>query len=242
MTDNELGVPAPSDLAPSFPLIHGEDQIDRGELAEDVMDISRSDVDEGEITEITDYISEPSGAIMNSNALPDREDTYEPPLTINPVTMDIPAFQQDGPTTQVSLSDTSEVPPDDNLEDSEKPRVPKTSRDSSENADGLGESLATSRSQSSTDDSDQDDYEPPEPVTPAEGPILPLNHDVDSLEPLNPSRDTDSPSANHSLASSIAPINHGQVDSTVPEPEDIDNPEVCSLHHLQCRTNQLPGC
>ncbi len=229
-TTNEVEVPAPMTLTALCPSIHDMDQIGNGELAEDVMDISRSDIDEGEIT---DY-GPKSPDLVDQTPLPESEDTYEPPLTIDPVPLHPSTSQQCEIVSPVAESDPSHVTPNGTQEDVELSRDSRASSDSSQDTNESGEILAESRSQPLNDDSDPDDYEPPEPATLVEAPTPLLSRDIDSADKSFSPRDPNALSAIPLLPNSITSALQDRVDSINTEIVDTYHPTVRSHSFFQC--------
>lgn len=226
MATNDVEVPAATALRPS---IHEMDEIGNGELAEDVMDISQSDVDEGEIT---DY-SPDSPDLVDQTLLPESEDTYEPPLTIDPVPLHPSTSQQCGNGSPVAETDASHITRNGTQEDFEPSRDSRASSDSSPDTNESGEILAEPRSQPLNDDSDPDDYEPPEPATLVEAPTPLLSRDIDSTDTSFSPRDPNALAAIQSLPKSIMSASQDRVDSLNTEILEIDYPTVRSHSYCQ---------
>ena len=229
MVETEAEHDAQSNSAPSSPVMDGDDQTDSGDLADDLMDISRSDVDEGEIT---DYSPEALGVAEKPIPLPEIEDTYEPPLTVNPMILRTPDFPPNRATAHASVSDPSQVTPVADQENSEF-QSPKSSMYSSEDTDEIDTGPDATRTQALADDSDPDDYEPPEPSTPTETLVLPVSRDFVSSEPANPIQDTDSSLNTQSLPSGVELEIHNRANGIIPERVNIVHPKVCTCHDLQ---------
>ena len=231
LTNNEGEVPAAAKTQAPLSPSHSVDQTGNGALAEDVMDISYSDVDEGEIT---DHSSEPPGTVENQTSSPENEDTYEPPLTVDPVPLRAPPSQQNERIPSASASDFAHAGPSGSLGDIGKTRDFRVSSDSLEDTNEPGETSAASRSQSLADDSDPDEYEPPEPATPVKTPTLPLNHDYVSPEPSSSPKGPSAPSVDQSSSSSVVQGIQDQTDGMIAKPPDIDSPRVRFYHNLYC--------
>ena len=149
-------------------------------LAGDVMDISRSDIDEGEII---DYSPE-SPAVQQSQA--DQEEVYEPPPTIG-TELALPSKaveliepkQTPFPTTLLAaqaeagdaVDGTSQIPQGASVVGSTDMRF------------DVGSKQPASCSQDSfiKNIDDSDDYEPPEPVSPSTNGLVTI--DVEALDP-----------------------------------------------------------
>ena len=143
-----------------------------GELEEDVMDISKSDLDEGEISE---YAPQSIQSVAQSV---EREDAYEPPNSIDvkqtptkpPMDLRI-SQQQSGGHTVYHLGPSISKPQDD-VEDHTNHQIPEKSKVTtsptylSKQAENLDTRPIQRVSSNNTDESD--DYEPPEPVSPSE--------------------------------------------------------------------------
>lgn len=220
-----MEVPAARTLAALPPPIHDVDQNGNRELAEDVMDISRSDADEGEIT---DYSPESPNLVEDQVPLLGSEDTYEPPLTIDPVPLHTSTLQQGENDSHVTKSNPSHVTPTGTQEDTEPSRDSEASNDSSEDTNESGEILDASRSQPLNDDSDPDDYEPPEPATPVEAPTPLLSHDINSTDTSFSQRDPNALSAIQSLSANVTSAGQDRVDSIATKIVDTDSPTVRS--------------
>ena len=144
-----------------------------GELEEDVMDISKSDVDEGEISE---YAPQSIRSVAQSV---EREGAYEPPNNIDvkqtptnpPLDLRI-GQQQSGGHTVYHLGPSSTSKPQDDVEDYTNHQIPEKSKVAtsptylSKQAENLDIRPIQRVLSNNTDESD--DYEPPEPVSPSE--------------------------------------------------------------------------
>ena len=228
--NDELDVPSSGIQVPSPPFIHDEEQIQNGVPAEDVMDISSSEVDEGEIT---DYSPEPPKSV-DEGLIPEVDDTYEPPLAIDPVLLSASTSQPHQPVTGAPAPASPLVEPSGKQEDIEESHDLQPRSKSLEDTNESGEITAISRSQSAANDSDPDDYEPPEPATPVELPIMPLNHDNHSSEPSDTPQDPDVSSAVQSTVPNAAPGVQDQLGATCTASVDIDTPKVSAYHSSQC--------
>lgn len=168
------------------PILHPtEDQLSDGELEEDVMDLSRSDVDEGEITE---YTPEPHFKTDNVVDMEEDGESYKPPS-------DVASMQPSAPDPIIALRHSDDdyeakakfsvvlaSPSNANDVDQEMSGVSQVSVDISEKADIQDGGLFPRRTHSLADTSDSD-YEPPEPTPPA--------NDA-RPQPLGPAPDTSS--------------------------------------------------
>ena len=212
---------------PSPPLISPASQAGDATLAEDVMDISSSscssNIDEGEITE---YSPEPPNTVEDAIPIPESENTYEPPLTIDSVPLRTPAAGQGELIARATVSVLSQVGPNDLQEGVENSVNLQASRGSTEVTNESGEISTASCSQSLADDSDSDDYEPPEPAIPVEASTLPSNHNIILPEPSFSPRDPNAPSVSPSPSSGVAPGVQKQVDNIAIKPAKIEPPRV----------------
>ncbi len=242
-TNNPVELPAARTQPPSSPLISPVSQTGDAALAEDVMDISSSssssDVNEGEITE---YSPEPPNTVEDPILIPESEDTYEPPLTIDSVPFCTLAAQQGGPIARATVSVSSQVGPNDLQEGLEKLVNLQASGGSSEVTNESGEISTASCSQSLADDSDPDDYEPPEPAIPVEASTLPSNHNTITPEPYFSPRDPNAPSVPRSPSSGVIPGDHNQVDNIALKPAEIEFSRVRFYKSSQFGADILLGC
>ena len=136
-----------------------------GELAEDVMDISRSEVDEGEIT---DYSPEPP-VIPQAEADPtEHEDVYEPPpiIDVEPTATPMPSGVDLRREATEVVPDASSAGATDGL--AKRPQLADVSMMDLGDAVKMSAPHSQSPSPSVNFTNDSDDYEPPEPVSPAE--------------------------------------------------------------------------
>ena len=225
-----MDVSARSIQAPlSPPMLYGE-QTQNGALTEDIMDMSTSDIDEGEIT---DFSPEPPNTIKDEAQIPEGDDTYEPPLNFAPVPLTAATSQPNGPDKRASVSNSPPVKPTGKQECAEESHDSHLSSKSSEDTNESGEISAISRTQSAADDSDPDDYEPPEPATPVEPSTIPLNHDIDTSKPPFAPQTSDVSSAGQAFLTYAAPGSQEQVDVTRTSPGNIDTPKVRSYNSSQ---------
>ena len=144
-----------------------------GELEEDVMDISRSDLDEGEISEYAPQ------SIRSAAQSVEREDAYEPPNNIH-VKQAPPSFPLDSRISQQQSDDhsvdhlgpSSISTAQDYVEDDTSHQIPEKSKASTSltNHSKQNKNLVTRpiQSNSSNNTDESEDYEPPEPVSPSE--------------------------------------------------------------------------
>ena len=179
MPDVETSVPSAFDFTapatPAAPNVRpGSSSLSTsdGELEEDVMDISKSDLDEGEISE---YAPQSIQSVAQSV---EAEDAYEPPNNIDVkktppgLLSDFRRSQQQSGGNTVDHVGPSISKPQDGTEDQTSHQIPEMSESAtlstnfSEQAETLDTKPIQSTSSNKTDESD--DYEPPEPVSPSE--------------------------------------------------------------------------
>lgn len=140
-----------------------------GEVEEDVMDISRSDVDEAEHSV---YSPKPLTEVQDATGFIDNDENYEPPNEIN-----ITQGQELGPDhvllypdhetakTDLPAVSQSQISANQYAEPREKPASGEPSSAINANmADDEQSQRSLSCSPSLADASDPDDYEPPEPA------------------------------------------------------------------------------
>lgn len=138
-----------------------------GELPEDTMDISRSDIDEGEITEYS-----PESLVMQQTEaeISDHEDVYEPhsiPGTKSALPSEVSTRQETSQLPMLAAQDASAAQADDTVQ------VPQESEAASNltmEAGSAGRISTPPPSHSPPPNiiDDSDDYEPPEPVSPVD--------------------------------------------------------------------------
>lgn len=181
MPDVENSVPGAFNLTapatPTAPKFSGSGSssasTSNGELEEDVMDISKSDLDEGEISE---YAPQSIRSVAQSV---EGEDAYEPPNNIDvkktplSLLLDVRiSQQQSGGKIVDHLGPSSISKPLGDVKDRtnhqilEKPKVATSSTNLPRQAENLDTKPIQSALSNNTDESD--DYEPPEPVSPSE--------------------------------------------------------------------------
>ena len=152
-------------------------------LAGDVMDISRSDIDEGEIT---DYSPE-SPVVQQSQADPtEQEEVYEPPPTIG-TKLALPSeaveLLEPKQTPLLTTLLTAQAEAGDTVDGTSLiPQDASVVRSTDIKFDG-GTKMPASHSQDSFTKSidDSDDYEPPEPVSPSTNGLVAI--DKETLDP-----------------------------------------------------------
>lgn len=146
-----------------------DDPMSDRELEEDIMDVSRSDVDKAELSL---YSPNPVNEVQHTSGFIDDDENYEPPNEISITQRQEPdpdalLLHQNLETAEADLPNAIQNQPsaDQDAEPIERP----TSGEPSPAADGnvtVGQQsqLSLSRSPSLTNASDPDDYEPPEPA------------------------------------------------------------------------------
>lgn len=184
-----------------------DNQMSDGELEEDIMDISRSDVDEAELSL---YSPKPLTEVQDTSSPIDDEENYEPPSEINITQRQEPdpdpvLLYQDLETAKADLADQ-------NAEDMEKLTSGKSSPAANANIAGDVQSQRSiSRSPSLADASDLNDYEPPEPAPLGEEvPRSAQMSSVDSEKSFSPP-DVDTNDVVAPASSDLTPAFHQQV-------------------------------
>ena len=142
-----------------------------GELADDTRDISRSDIDEGEVTDYNPQALATQETELKSPN--ENEDVYEPPQTVDAGAGSSSALREDSrqpdgsglPTVHdrtMSLSTTEKA--------TSSPHTSQAPGPSTREPDKVDQMLEPSGVQSSSDgmSTGSDYYEPPEPVSPKE--------------------------------------------------------------------------
>ena len=152
------------------PIRTQEDRMSHGELEEDIMDTSRSDVDEGELSL---YSPKAATEAHDISGFVDDYENYEPPSEISITQRQEPdpdgvLLSQDFETAKGDLPAQTQVQSsgDLNAEHTEKPISAGSSPIANVNMAGDEQSQRSrSRSLSLANASDPDDYEPPEPAS-----------------------------------------------------------------------------
>lgn len=145
-----------------------DDRMSDGEL-EDIMDISRSDIDEAEVSY---YSPKPMTNVQEVTGSMDDDENYEPPSEISmtlrqELDSDHILLQQEYKTAKVNLPAATQNQPsaDHDAEPIEKPTWGEPSPSvNATTGDDEQSQLSLSRSPSAADGSDPDEYEPPEPA------------------------------------------------------------------------------
>jgi len=174
---------------PSSPSQATDEQLsDEGqELEDDIMDISRSEIDEAEIP---GYSPQPPVAEGQQTAgSVDDEESYEPPSDISGLQQHNLDLSTRHPTSDSAIVETN-LPKvtNDHLSTDKQGADPSPSDDDfAHNADGQSEERTSHRSTSLADASDSDDYEPPEPVPLASESMVGARMTIDDpkLSPLS---------------------------------------------------------
>jgi hypothetical protein len=176
---------------PSHPAQIEDEQLSDGELEEDVMDISRSDADAGEISD-PGHIAED----QIEPGLVDNDDTYEPPSDIAisqnlKPDDDAIRLQHDDQTVDANMLDVAHETSvsGSSTEDTSEMQTSTEQTPFNANiqdADMQNGDKSAHSSPSLADDSDPDDYEPPEPFEEDKGlQSASANHSEASFSPLN---------------------------------------------------------
>ena len=144
------------------------EELSEGELEEDVMDISRSDADEGEIS---DHSPEQMAVDQDKQSLVDDEESYEPSSDIitarqpePPIDTAHPVFNDDRRANEYGLDVVTDVPMDDAVFKTTT-EEPNSSEDFASSGNTQDETGLQYQKFSVANDSDLDDYEPPEPAS-----------------------------------------------------------------------------
>ena len=138
-----------------------------GEIEEDIMDISRSDIDEAEPST---YSPKAMSEVQDTSGLVDEDENYEPPSQISIIQRQEPHadtfFLHEGLGTGKAVlpAETQDQQPssDQSAEPTEEPTSGEPS--SAASVILIGDRQSLSRSPSLANASDPDDYEPPEPA------------------------------------------------------------------------------
>lgn len=161
--------------------------------AEETMDISRSDVDEVEITDSS--AKAPTIKDARTNGSVEQEDVYEPPQVIGPDTA-LPMVSPDRSPQPKSLNraaDNSQAT-SSNVTTTSGHLAPKSEVQSAPTtSDKMEESSVSSHGNSPSDEvlSDSDDYEPPEPVSPRAAVLANTRNEIVESESPRPHPDVE---------------------------------------------------
>lgn len=147
---------------------HADEQLSDGELQEDTMDISRSEIDEGGLSEYRPKI--PDAKVNHTHDHEDKEG-YEP-ASKNGVIQQHPNQDSASIKGEVVEIDMPDADPESFLTTEPGAGFPLSIDELDHNADLQDEGQLSHPDLSLADDSDPDDYEPPEPAI---SPKLPAN-------------------------------------------------------------------
>ena len=195
-----------------------------GEVEEDIMDISRSDVDD---TEPSLYSPKAVTEVQDTSSFVDDDENYEPPSELSMTQRqerdpDAVLFSQDLDIAEADPPAQTQNKPSSNLnaEFIEKPTPVEPSPVASVKSPSDEQSpRSLSRSPSPANASDPDDYEPPEPASLGEE-VLPSTHmlSADTEASFSPRNvETDHFIAHASLESIIAVDQQVSVDAIAAE-------------------------
>ena len=143
------------------------DELSEGELEEDVMDISRSDADEGEVS---DHSPEQMAVDQDKQSLVDDEESYEPPSDILTARQPEPPINTTQPEFNIrrandyGLDVVSDMPMGD-ASFKTATEEPTSSEEFASSGNAPDEKESQHPNFSVVNDSDLDDYEPPEPAS-----------------------------------------------------------------------------
>ena len=168
ITVSSVGLSPPIELNPT-PNASSKHPVAMTEQAEDIMDITKEG---GEEAPENPSSSSPKSPVMSAES--ESEEAYEPPPSIDHIS-DHPIvqsasqqqFPKSGQNTRQPSSNSRHLEPETDA----NPLFHALALNGVDSGDGL----ATSRGQSSADNSDSDDYEPPEPISPMETTPLALD-------------------------------------------------------------------
>ncbi len=150
------------------------EELSEGELEEDVMDISRSDADEGEVS---DHSPEKMVVDQDKQSPVDDEESYQPPRNIITTQHPEPNVNTGQPELNDRLADNyaldvvSDMPMGDTSVKTTT-EEPNFSEDFASSGNTQEEEDSQYQNFSMADDSDPDDYEPPEPASLGENSVL----------------------------------------------------------------------
>lgn len=190
------------------------------DLEEDIMDISRSELDEGESPEMRTELPEAEDQKVTGSI--DDEEGYEPPTDINTLqkrkldsTADIAL--SDGGLVELEIPDAMN---DESSTDNQEAGFPQNDDEVFHNADMHGEEQASQRSPSLACTSESDDYEPPEATPVVAAPALRSQRTV--VEPkLSSLTNIDVNGVNTSSPpKSLADHDHGIIEAKTMGPND----------------------
>ena len=217
--------PTPDQIAPSEDAAHSpaegshstQEHRSDPEFEDDVMDISRSEVDEGETSTYSPKL--PNAELHHTTDLLNDEESYEPPSAVN-----ILEQVETKPAWELPVPDIVTKATNDDTNRSNAGRPPQL---------GLiqgaqGEVPADNSSPSMSDASDPDDYEPPEPAVPVLEPAL----RPATMSPVSTSFNgfpNDIVKGTNKSMHSVPPLGLDRTKSSA-EKSAQDSPEVNRLH------------
>ena len=220
----------PSEVPAVYPVVSTKDTASSDDPEEDAMDMSRSDIDEGEI----DDDQPPSFTIEAATDPFDDADTYEPPIDIEPIPQEPPLPYEVPPSGLVATEQGPTSSNHQSLHDDEALELDGETNPANETAEGLlnwSHRPVPQHSPSPVLADESDDYEPPEPA-------LPLEPHPSFSKAASPVSIVSSPSLHPdlSLPLTTAPltINNNsaeQIHVESPEADPTKLPRVCLLLH-----------
>ena len=166
---------------------------------QDVMDTSPDGLVE---PEVIDYSPEPPTNVLVTPGLVDAEEIYEPPVTVNTISIP-PTFSrnehlgQEVHIAETAMHGTDPNSPPSDVDGRRSSQGSKVTSNSFNDVHAQYEPPASIRSTHLADASDSDDYEPPEPSPPVE---------ITILSPINAASDI--VSTHHDLAVGFGPASH----------------------------------
>ena len=187
------------------------EELSEGELEEDVMDISRSDADEGEISE-----NSPEQMVVDQDKqnLVDDEESYEPSsdiITARHAEPDVDTAQP-GSNSRRTDNHALDVVSDRPMGDTSVKTTteePNSSEDFSSSGNTQDEKESQYPNFSMADDSDPNDYEPPEPGSLGENSALqPISANSSHASFSAPGLDQDNTEVDHYPEPLLGPHNH----------------------------------
>ncbi|KAK4697932.1 hypothetical protein P7C71_g224, partial [Lecanoromycetidae sp. Uapishka_2] len=169
----DLPLPAPNSLNPEEIMNEGKSPgaLGDGELEEDTMDISRSDIDEGEIAQSGQGST---AETQRDSSMIDDEESYEPPSDIVPHQHSLNESQSKGEFEKGDIEMQDDDASIDNGTTKHSTKVRRSTSRNSTNATVQHDEQLPQLSPSLAGTSDDDDYEPPEPSSFAEDTALPV--------------------------------------------------------------------
>ncbi len=201
-------------------------QLSDGEVEEDVMDISRSEIDEGELSEYSPKL--PNAEVLQTEILVDDEEGYEPASdsgvvqqhpTQDPAPMNGEILEVEMPDADLCSWPTNE----------QGAGVLLSVDELDHNADPQDEEQLSHPSMSVTDDSDPDDYEPPEPALPPKVSALEPESSISSLPSVDVNGDIAPVQSNSQPSLDIMSTTSKTI---VPTPHEVKKHLVLLFHCL----------